>query len=283
MSAAQPHLLCFGLGYSARALAGRLAAGGWRVTGTSRNPAEPACLCFDRDHPLTAEAFAGVTHILVSIPPEEAGDPVLDCHGEDIAALPDLGWLGYLSTTGVYGDRAGASVDERSELRPSGKRGQRRVAAEAGWRDLWRRRGVPAHIFRLAGIYGPGRSPFEALRAGTARRIDKPGQVFSRIHVEDLASVLIASIARPGPGAVYNVCDDEPAAPASVVAHAASLLGLPAPPLVPFEAAHLSPMAKSFWDDNKRVSNALVKEELGVRLRYPNYRAGLAAILAAGG
>ena len=274
-------LFCFGLGYSARALAGRLAADGWRVTGTSRAPSEADRLPFDRDHPLPAAAFLDVTHILVSIPPGDAGDLVLDRHGEDIAALHDLRWLGYLSTTGVYGDRAGGWVDERSELRPSGERGRRRVAAEAGWLDLWRRRGVPAHIFRLAGIYGPGRSPFETLRAGTARRIDRPGQVFSRIHVDDLASVLLASIAKPRPGAVYNLCDDEPAAPASVIAHAASLLGMPAPPLVPFEAACLSPMAKSFWDDNKRVSNALIKAELGVALRHPNYRAGLAAILAA--
>ena len=281
MSAAQRHLLCFGLGYGARVLAGRLSNDGWRVTGTSRNPAEPDCLRFDRDHPLEPAALAGITHILVSIPPDDSGDPVLDRQGGEIVALPALRWLGYLSTTGVYGDCAGAWVDERAELRPSSPRGQRRVAAEAGWLDLWRRRGVPAHIFRLAGIYGPGRSPFEALRAGTAKRIDKPGHVFSRIHVDDLVSVLIASIARPRPGAIYNVCDDEPAAPAEVMAHAADLLGLPAPPLVPLEAAGLSPMAKSFWDDNKRVSNALIKEELGVALRHPNYRTGLAAIPAA--
>jgi nucleoside-diphosphate-sugar epimerase len=279
----QQHLLCFGLGYTARVLARRLRDSGWRVTGTSRDPSTPGCLCFDRDHPLEPAAFAGVTHILVSVPPDEAGDPAFDRHREDIAALPDLRWLGYLSTTGVYGDRAGAWVDERSELRPSGPRGRRRVAAEAGWQDLWRRRGVPSHIFRLAGIYGPGRGPFEALRAGTAKRVDRPGRVFSRIYVDDLASILIASIAKPRPGAIYNVCDDEPAAPESVIAHAASLLGLPAPPLVPFEAADLSPMAKSFWDDNKRVSNTLIKAELGVALRYPNYRTGLAAILAAGG
>ena len=283
MSVGRRHLLCFGLGYSARVLAGRLGDDGWRVTGTSRDPSNPDSLCFDRDHPLEPAAFAGVTHILVSIPPEDAGDPVLDRHAEDIAALPGLIWLGYLSTTGVYGDRAGAWVDERSELRPSGPRGRRRVAAESGWLDLWRRRGVPAHIFRLAGIYGPGRSPFEALRAGTAKRVDRPGQVFSRIHVDDLARVLVASVTRPRPGAVYNVCDDDPAAPEAVIAHAASLLGLPAPPLVPFETAGLSPMAKSFWDDNKRILNALIKAELGVALCYPNYRAGLAAILAAGG
>jgi nucleoside-diphosphate-sugar epimerase len=278
--------LCFGLGYTARALAGRLAAGGWTVRGTSRG-AEPAAEYpaqrFDRDAPLAPGEFAGVSHILVSVPPDDIGDPALDRHGDDIARVPGLAWLGYLSTTGVYGDRAGGWVDERAELRPSGVRGRRRVAAEAGWLDLWRRRGVPVHIFRLAAIYGPGRSAIDALRAGTAKRIARPGQVFSRIHVADLASVLAASIARPRPGAIYNICDDEPAEPAAVVAHAATLLGLPAPALVPFEAAELSPMARSFYDDNKRVSNALIKSELGVTLRYPNYRAGLAAILAAGG
>ncbi len=149
-----------------------------------------------------------------------------------------------------------------------------------GWRDLHRRHGVPVHIFRLAAIYGPGRSPFDALRAGTAKRIDKPGQVFSRIHVEDLASVLCASMTQPRPGAVYNVCDDDPAPPEAVVAHAASLLGLPPPPLVPLEEAGLSPMALSFYDDNKRVRNTLIKTELGIALRYPDYRVGLAAILA---
>jgi nucleoside-diphosphate-sugar epimerase len=235
---------------------------------------------FDRDHPLSRKALDGVTHLLVSVPPDAAGDPVLAVHGEDIAGIEGLCWLGYLSTTGVYGDRGGGWVDESAELSPSGERGRRRVAAEAGWLDLWRRRGVPVHIFRLAGIYGPGRSPFDALRAGMAKRIDKPGQVFSRIHVEDLARVLAASISRPRPGAVYNVCDDDPAAPEAVVAHAAALLGVPAPPLVPFEAAELSPMARSFYVDNKRVSNRLIKSELGVTLRYPDYRAGLAAILA---
>ncbi len=279
------HLLCFGFGYTARALARRLAAAGWTLSGTSRGGGPVAgcrTLCFDRDHPLSPAAFAGVTHILVSIPPEQAGDPVLACHRDDIARMPGLAWLGYLSTTAVYGDRGGGWVDETSALCPSGERGRRRVAAEAGWLDLWRHCGAPVHVFRLAAIYGPGRSPFPALRAGTARRIDRPGQVFSRIHVEDLASVLMASIDRSRPGAVYNVCDDEPAAPKAVLAHAAALLGLPPPPLVPFEQADLSPMAKSFYADNKRVANRLIKQELGVRLRYPNYRAGLAAILAAG-
>jgi nucleoside-diphosphate-sugar epimerase len=288
--AARRHLFCFGLGYTAQALAGRLAAEGWTVAGTCRSGDQAAALAaqgyachrFDRDHPLAPEVLADATHILVSIPPDEDGDPVLDRHRDDIAAMPSLAWVGYLSTTGVYGDRDGGWVDETSELRPTGTRGRRRVAAETAWLDLWRDRGVPVNIFRLAGIYGPGRSPFDGLRAGTAKRIAKPGQVFSRIHVDDLASVLISSITRPRPGAVYNVCDDAPASPAEVVAHAAQLLGAPTPPLVPLEEAALSPMARSFYADNKRVSNALIKTELGVRLRYPDYRAGLAAILAAG-
>ena len=168
--------------------------------------------------------MAGATHVLVSVPPDPTGDPVLDRHGDDIAALPGLAWLGYLSTTGVYGDRGGGWVDETSALRAERRARPAAGRGRDGWLELWRRRGVPVHIFRLAAIYGPGRSPFAALRAGTARRIDKPGQVFSRIHVEDLARVLAASMARPRPGAVYNVCDDEPAAPEAVVAHAAALL-----------------------------------------------------------
>jgi nucleoside-diphosphate-sugar epimerase len=282
------HLFCFGLGYSALALAQRLAASGWTVTGTCRSADKATALreagisavLFERDRPVDPTALHGVTHLLCSISPDTAGDPVLARHAEDIATMHGLSWLGYLSTTGVYGDRDGGWVDETEQLRPTGERGRRRVAAEAAWLDLWHSRGVPVHIFRLAGIYGPRRSAFDALRAGTAKRIDKPGQVFSRIHVEDLARVLIASIERPRPGAVYNVCDDDPAPPEAVVAHAAGLLGVPPPPLVPLEAAGLSPMARSFYDDNKRVSNQLIKTELGVRLCYPDFRAGLVAILA---
>jgi len=283
-----PRLFCFGFGYTALALARRLAATGWLVSGTCRSAAKAASLraagfaaeLFDRDHPLAPSALRGVTHILVSVPPEATGDPVLARRGHDIAAMPGLAWLGYLSTTGVYGDRGGGWVDEGSALLPTGERGRRRVAAEEAWLDLWRRRGAPVHIFRLAGIYGPGRSPFDALRAGMAKRIEKAGQVFSRIHVDDLAGVLAASMARPYPGTVYNVCDDEPAPPQAVVAHAAALLGIEPPPLVRFDAAELTPMARSFYDDNKRVSNHRIKAELEVTLRYPDYRTGLAAILA---
>jgi nucleoside-diphosphate-sugar epimerase len=283
-----PHLFCFGLGYSALALARRLSASGWAVTGTCRTAEKAALLreagfaavLFDRERPVAAEALPGITHILVSVPPDTQGDAVLATHGGDMAAMPGLEWLGYLSTTGVYGDRGGGWVDETAALQPTGERGRRRVAAEQGWLGLWRDHGVPVHIFRLAGIYGPGRSPFDALRAGIAKRIDNPGQVFSRIHVEDLASVLIASIERPHPGGVYNVCDDDPAPPEAVVAYAAGLLGMAPPLLVPLNAAGLSPMARSFYDDNKRVSNRLIKTGLGVSLRYPDFRAGLAAILA---
>jgi nucleoside-diphosphate-sugar epimerase len=283
-------LLCFGFGYSAQAWA-RALGPGWSITGTSRGGEAPAAsvsanarpLRFDREHPLEPAAFAGVTHVLLSVPPDEAGDPVFDRHRDDIAAISGLAWLGYLSTTGVYGNRDGGWVDESSELQPSGVRGRRRAGAEAAWLELWRDRNVPVHVFRLAGIYGPGRSPFDALRGGTAKRVDKPGQAFSRIHVDDIAQVLMASVARPRPGALYNVCDDEPAASADVIAYAASLLGIPPPPPVPLAAADLTPMAKSFYADNKRVSNTLIKSELGVALAYLNYRAGLTAILAAGG
>jgi nucleoside-diphosphate-sugar epimerase len=291
VNAAPAHLFCFGLGYSARALARLVAAKGWVVTGTCRTAGKAAQLRasgfaaapFDRDRPLAAAALSGVTHVLVSVPPDARGDPVLDRLGEDVAALHGLVWLGYLSTTGVYGDRDGGWVDETAELRPSGERGRRRVGAEQAWLGLWRERGLPVHIFRLAAIYGPGRSPFDALRAGTARRIDQPGQVFSRIHVDDLARLLEASMRQPRPGAIYNVCDDDPAAQEAVVAHAAALLGAPAPPLVPLAAAGLSALALSFYDDNKRVRNGLIKRELGVALHYPDYRAGLAAILAGEG
>lgn len=283
-------LFCFGLGYSALALARRLLAQGWSVAGTTRSEDKAEFLSaegievhlFDRGRPLEnpAAALAGTSHLLSSVPPDAAGDPVLDHHRSDIAAFESLAWLGYLSTTGVYGDRGGDWVDEESELTPTGERGRRRAAAEEAWLDLWERDALPVHLFRLAGIYGPGRSALESVRNGTARRIDKPGQVFSRIHVDDIAAVLRASIARPRPGAAYNLCDDEAAPPQEVIAYACELLGREPPPLVPFQEAQLSDMARSFYRDNKRVSNARIKDELGVALAYPNYREGLRALLA---
>jgi len=287
---ATPHLFCFGLGYSAGFLARNLQAQGWRVSGTCRSAEKAAKLrdqgiaahLFDRGRPLddAAAALRGVTHLLSSVPPDEAGDPVLDLHRDVIDTVaPKLAWIGYLSTTGVYGDRAGGWVDEDSALTPSGERGRRRVAAERAWLGLR----PPAHLFRLAGIYGPGSSALDTVREGRAKRVVKPGQVFSRIHVEDIVQVLEASMARPSPGTAYNVCDDDPAPPAEVIAHACALLGVAPPPEVPFAEANLSPMARSFYDDNKRVDNTRIKRALGVTLRYPSYRAGLQAILAAGG
>ena len=282
-------LFCFGLGYSALALAPRLLAEGWAVAGTTRSPDKADRLAdkgievylFDRDRPLDdpAGALAGTSHLLSSAPPDGKGDPVLDHHRADIAALESLAWLGYLSTTGVYGDRGGDWVDEESELAPTGERGRRRVAAEEAWLELWELDGLPVHLFRLAGIYGPGRSALDTVRAGRAQRIDKPGQVFSRIHVDDIATVLRASMARPRPGAAYNLCDDEAAPPQDVIAYACELLGREPPPLVPFDRAELSEMGRSFYRDNKRVSNARIKDELGVTLAYPTYREGLQALL----
>ena len=280
-----PTLLSFGHGYSARALAPLLR--GWRVIGTTRSPEKARALeaegvearLFPRGD--IAPDIAEATHLLTSIAPDEEGDPVLRAHRAAIeAAVPRLAWAGYLSTTGVYGDHGGGWVDEDTPPAPSTARGEARVRAEAEWRAV---PGLPLHVFRLAGIYGPSRGPFAKLRAGTARRVVKPGQVFSRIHVDDIALVLRASIDRPRPGAVYNVCDDDPAPPEDVIAHAARLLGLPPPPAVAFADAELSPMARSFYAESKRVSNRRIKEELGVALRHPDYRSGLAATLRAEG
>lgn len=224
--------------------------------------------------------MARATHLLVSIAPTEAGDPVLNNLRSQIAAAAShLEWVGYLSTTGVYGDHQGGWVDETTPLTPATQRGAMRVAAEAAWQALAAETGLALHIFRLAGIYGPGRGPFAKVRAGTARRIIKPGQVFSRIHVEDIVQTLRASINRPNPGAIYNLCDDDPAPPEDVIAHAAELLGLPLPAAVDFNDADLSPMARSFYAESKRVRNDRIKTELGVKLRYPSYREGLAAML----
>jgi len=280
-------LFCFGFGYSAAALARHLAGAGepWRVVASVRTPAQAtslaaqgiATVAFDGTGALAA-ALDGVSHVLVSIPPGD-GDPVLaHARAALMAARPQ--WVGYLSTTGVYGNRDGGWVDEGSALRPTSERARRRVAAELDWLRFADQAATNVQIFRLAGIYGPGRSAFDQLRAGTARRIDRPGHVFSRIHVDDIANVLAAAMTRSGAGDVLNVCDDLPAEPREVIEYGAELLGIAPPPLVAFDDAALSPMAQSFWADSKRVRNDRIKRDLGIVLRYPTYREGLAAILA---
>jgi len=275
-------LFCFGLGFSALALAQQLRDKGFAIAGTCRSKEKAAALreegieafVYGPDRALDPAALKGTTYLLLSIPPDDNGDLVARDLGNSLQALP-LQWVGYLSTTGVYGDRGGDWVDELTPLAPSTARGRRRLEAEEQWAAL----DLPLHIFRLAGIYGPGRNQLATLRAGTAKRIIKEGQVFSRIHVEDIANVLAASIAHPAPGTAYNVCDNEPAPPQDVVTYAAELLGIEPPPEVPFEEADLSPMAKSFYAESKRVSNKRIREDLGVTLRYPTYREGLRALL----
>jgi nucleoside-diphosphate-sugar epimerase len=280
-------LFCFGLGYTALALARVLAAEGWQIAGTTRDPDKRTNLeregievyAFERDRPLeqAERALAGTTHVLSSIGPDEQGDPVLGRHARDLLRCSSIVWAGYLGTTGVYGNRGGDWVSEADPVAPTMPRTLRRARAEGHWLAS----GLPVHLFRLAGIYGPGpgRSALAAVRAGAARRIVKPGQVFCRIHVDDIAQVLRASIAHPNPGAIYNVADDEPAPPQDIVTFACWLLGIEPPPETPFDQAELSPMARSFYSDSRRVSNARIKEELGVSLHYPSYREGLRALL----
>ena len=283
-------LLSIGHGYCARALARRLSGENWRVIATTRSAETAAALARDgldaRLWPLADAdgALEEASHVLVSAPPGPDGDPALAEMGDALTrAAGRLSWIGYLSTTGVYGDHGGAWVDETTPVAPSTERGRARAAAEAGWLALHDKHGASVHLFRLGGIYGPGRGPFGRIRAGAARRIVKPGQVFGRIHVEDVAAVLRASMNAPAPGTAYNVVDDLPAPPEEPLAFAAELLGLPPPPAIAYDeaAAEMSPMARSFYAESKRVSNARIKEALGVRLAYPTYREGFRAVLAA--
>lgn len=282
-------LFCFGFGYSAEALAKRLKPKGWRIAGTARAAEKVNALAargveaFAFPLADAPEALRGTTHVLVSTPPGPSGDPAF-AYARDLEALtPRPQWLGYLSTTGVYGDHAGGWVDEQTPPAPASERGRRRLAAEQAWEAWGRAANVPVAIFRLAGIYGPARNQLDGLRDGTARRIVREGQVFSRIHVDDIAQVLEASIAKPVAGAVYNVCDDEPAPPHQVVEYAAQLLGIAPPKLERYEDAQatMSEMAQSFYSESKRVRNDRIKQDLGVKLLYPTYREGLKALLHA--
>ena len=276
-------LFCFGYGYSCDYLGHALIQQGeWQLAGTTRDPEKVNVLrargieanLFDWEHPLAdpIEMLQGTTHLVISTPPGEEGDPTFLMHAQDIMNIPSIEWVGYLSTTGVYGNKDGAEVYETTELNPTSQRGSRRVMAEKQWQSL---NGLPLHIFRLSGIYGPGRSALDSVRAGVARRINKPGHAFGRIHVEDIANTLIASMGKPNPGQAYNVCDEKPAPSHEVIAYACELLGRPPPPMVDFEEADLSPMARSFYMDNRRVKNDKIKSELGVALKYPNFQDGL--------
>ena len=290
MNTKTPHLFCFGLGYSASWLARDLQGQGWRVSGTHRPDDEKSMggLVFDRDHPLDDfdAVFADVTHVLLSVPPDGAGDPVLDVHGDDLVRhAGHIDWMGYLSTVGVYGNTDGKPVNETSRLLPTQERSRFRGLAETRWQNLAVRSQLPLHVFRLAGIYGPGRSPLDKVRAGRAQRIASPGHLFSRIHVADIANVLKASMAHPNPGGIYNVCDDDPAQPSDVIKYACELLNAPVPGEISFEDAlvTMSPMAQTFWADNRLVLNDKIKDELGVKLDYPDYKSGLQAVLAVEG
>jgi nucleoside-diphosphate-sugar epimerase len=278
MAISKKSLFCFGTGYSAQVIARAVLADGWRVIGTYRDAEDAKTLSTLGVKPILFEdAESALEHadaILSSVPPNETGDPVLVRYGDLLSEISQNTWIGYLSTTGVYGDTGGALVDETSELNPSSDRSHRRAAAEKEWLKL------PVHIFRLAGIYGPGRSSLDRLKRGLSRSIDFPGRCFSRIHVEDIAQTVISSIDQPSPGSIYNLCDDEAIEQNQVEAYAASLLGIEAPPLVPFEEAFqdMSAMAKTFWQDNRRVDNSKIKQELGINLIYPTFREGLKAL-----
>jgi nucleoside-diphosphate-sugar epimerase len=283
------HLFAFGYGFSARALARRLAPKGWRISASVRRPEDAQRLAAEGvepvrldDAPALDAALKSAQAVLISAPPTAGGCPALAALTPALArarAFPD--WIGYLSTTGVYGDRRGRWVFEASPLSAQSVEGARRVRAERDWWEVGRGMGLTVAAFRLPGIYGPGRSTLDRLREGRARRLAIPGHLFSRIHVDDLAAGLEASIARPRAGAAYNLCDDAPCPNSEVVAYAAELLGLPVPPEVALEDARLPAAALRFYAESKRVSNALAKAELGWRPMYPSYREGLAAVLAA--
>ena len=275
-------MFIFGAGYTAGYLSKTLTEQGWTVYGTTRHQERFDEIAQSGAHPLlindpsVSERLGSCSHVLISAGPSQNGDPTLNDY-HSLFKPNKFDWVGYLSTTGVYGGTQGEWVDENTPLQPTTTRGQQRKLAEEAWSKI---PNLPLHIFRLAGIYGPGRGPFSKVTSGKAQRIIKKDQVFSRIHVEDIVQVICASIAAGTDGGIYNVCDDHPAPPQDVIGYAAKLLGLPIPPAIALEDANLSPMARSFYAENKRVSNARIKSELGVALKYPDYKAGLDVLVS---
>jgi nucleoside-diphosphate-sugar epimerase len=267
----QIRLVIFGLGYTGATLAQAAVADGVIVSGVTR----------DTDAATTRDALANATHVLSTVPPDGDDDPILLRYGNELAQAASLRWIGYLSTTGVYGDRGGGWVDETTIPTPCSARAANRVAAEAAWARLADRCAVD--LFRLGGIYGPGRSAFDDLRAGRARRVIKPGHAFGRIHRDDIVQAVLAAIQQPrDAGArVLNLVDNAPAESAVVIEEAANLLGIPPPPGIPYDVAvtTMSPMARSFWAENRKVSSRATCEALGITWHYPSYREGLRAIL----
>lgn len=291
------NFFCFGFGYTCEHITHALQMGqgqmssDWNISGTTRDPEKRDYMkqkninayIFKYSHPLSDPFFylGNTTHLLISTPPGDDGDPAFLMHQSELLKIPTLKWVGYLSTTGVYGNRDGDWVDETSEIRPSSKRGSRRARAEEQWYSLYKMHNLPVHIFRLAGIYGPGRSALDSVRTGVANRVDMPGHVSSRVHVEDIVNVILASMRNPSPGSVYNVCDDYPSPTHEVIDYACEILNVEPPPLVPLESANLAPIARSFYVDNKKVRNDKIKQDLGVTLKYPDFRSGLEACLDA--
>jgi nucleoside-diphosphate-sugar epimerase len=276
-----PSLFCFGFGYCAQHLSAALRPAGWEIKGTNRqNLDQKDIFFFDGFYPIKdPEAFVGITHLLVSVPPISGIDRVLECHADSLSNLPSLKWVGYLSATSVYGDTCGAWVDEQSRLNPKTTRGVNRVNSESEWLKFGEMNSVPVQIFRLAGIYGPGRSVFDRIRGGQARCIRAPHIFFSRIHIDDIVKVLIASVLSPSAGAIYNLADDEPTPSSDVVEYAYRLLGQIPPTSLSIDDAGLNEFERSFYEESRRVKNTKIKEDLGVSLDYPNFRSGLKGIL----
>ena len=283
------NLFCFGLGFTAKTLARSLISKNWLVSGTSRNlnlndtlkKNGVSVYLYDGNQvvPEITDAIQSATHILISIPPQSSGDIVLQQFGADFLNWGHLKWIGYISSTGVYGDTKGEWVDETSPLKPVTARGSQRLVIESSWLKMHKKYNLPVVVFRCAGIYGSGRNLLRSIKQGRARKIKKPGHVFSRIHVEDLAQTIEASMQRPQPGEIYNVSDDCPSCPSETLDYACRLLNIEPPAPISYENAELTDMARSFYQANKRVSNKKMKNELHIKLQYPDYRVGLNALI----